>query len=260
MWGSGRGWWKIGGLLDGRCCCSMWSECLHLLMNNQCWLKKKREKYLIWMYMSPNLSKISPFFQTPTSFPFVSRVLFFITIFKPRFPSIQSCTPFSAEQFFLKHWCFSTIQRQLHTFQWQGTVQYRPCTKCTTPHAHCTLAQRFPRNAEQFTWNATHFAFYRLKETSIVGPYLWWWEGWWWVLGLNGWRMCWGRRPGQQTAPGSDTNSPGQHSSSCPSDLFIKIFKSIICLPINCPQQDTWCYIYKHSHSVIHIQEWRSAS
>lgn len=102
---------------------------------------KKREKYLpvIWMYMSPNLSKISPFFQTPTSFPFVSRVLFFITIFKPKFPSIQSCTPFSAEQFFLKHWCFSTIQRQLHTFQWQGTVQYRPCT---TPHAHRTLTTR----------------------------------------------------------------------------------------------------------------------
>lgn len=167
--------------------------------------------------------------------------------------------------------CRAILSQTLMFFNHTMTITYISMTRYSTiqtlyyttrsPHAHHTLATRFTQNAERFTWNATHFAFYRLKETSIVGPYLWWWEGWWWVLGLNGWRMCWGRRPGQQTAPGSDTNSPGQHSSSCPSDLFIKIFKSIICLPIlNCPQQATWCYIYKHSHSVIHIQEWGSVS
>lgn len=83
---------------------------------------------------------------------------------------------------------------------------------------------------------------------------MWWWEGWWRVRGLTGWRMCWGRRPGQQTARGSDTNSPGQHSSWCPSDLLINIFNSIY-LPIICPQQAIRCYSNTHTVSYTYKSE-----
>lgn len=106
MWDSGRGWWKIGGLLNVMCCCSMWSECLHLLMNNQCWLKKIEKKnlyhceWILFKYVNVHVAK------SLQNFPLLSNIIlsishqlsicipeyYFLFILKLKFPSIKSCT------------------------------------------------------------------------------------------------------------------------------------------------------------------------